>query len=837
MSRSCLPISAALLVSAVAVGDEVVPPEVISKVAAVPPVGAPPALHEHVVLELTITDDGVVHDVVVIESAGEAWDQAAVTALKQWRFKPALHQGKTVASRTQLTFNVAAPPPTPDAGLAAQPDGGELLEAPDAGQAPAPERQPPEYTTRVLGRAEPKSTAPSDFHIEVGDLRIVPRKTSTEFLKLAPGILITNEGGEGHPDQIFLRGFDAREGQDIELTAEGMPINESGNLHGNGYADLHFIIPELIENLRVVEGPFDPAQGNYAVAGSADFELGLQQKGLTAKAAAGTFDTQRLVLLWGPPGESSRSFAGVQLYRTGGFGQNRDAQYAALMGQYELPLSQSATAYIGVNGYAAKYHSAGVLRADDVEAGRVGFYDTYDNRLGGDTLRASIYGAIHHHGGPFVQQHQVFLTVRNARLTDNFTGFLLDVQGQLQNPHDQRGDALDRNSLAITVGAKGFGRYRARVLDHNHELTLGYFGRFDLAEGTQQRLIAGTNTPYRRDVDLDSKLTDVGLYANADIHPFDWLTLRGGVRADLFTFNVHDNCAVQDVRRPSSQNPPGDQSCISQMDLGKYREPDERVSALGSSIMPRGTLLLGPFAGVTLSGAAGQGVRSIDPQYVSQNIETPFASIFAWEGGAQWAHRWQSLDASARAVVFGTRVDKDLVFSEQAGRNIIGGATRRLGGLVAARARGGFFDLSLNGTYVHSAFEDTGFVVPYVPDLVLRADGAVFHALPWRLFAHDLRAQLGVGYTFVGRRALPYGQRSDVISVLDANVELTWRWLTLGVSCTNLLNTRYRLGEYNYASDFHTSGAFPTLVPQRHFSAGPPRQLLFSLAVNLGGQS
>ena len=113
MSGFRLPLSAALLVSAVASGDEVVPPEVISKVDAVLPVSAPPPLHEHVVLEFTITEDGVVHDVVVIESAGEAWDQAAVDALTQWRFKPALHQGKTVASRTQLTFNVAVPATVP----------------------------------------------------------------------------------------------------------------------------------------------------------------------------------------------------------------------------------------------------------------------------------------------------------------------------------------------------------------------------------------------------------------------------------------------------------------------------------------------------------------------------------------------------------------------------------------------------------------------------------------------------------------------------------------------------------------------------------------------------
>ena len=115
----------------------------------------------------------------------------------------------------------------------------------------------------------------------------------------------------------------------------GVPINESGNLHGNGYADTHFIIPELVSSLRVVEGPFDPRQGNYAVAGSANYELGLAQRGFTAKYAGGSFGTQRLLLLWGPAGESKGTLAGAEIFKTDGFGQNRDAQRATAMGQYE----------------------------------------------------------------------------------------------------------------------------------------------------------------------------------------------------------------------------------------------------------------------------------------------------------------------------------------------------------------------------------------------------------------------------------------------------------------------------------------------------------------------
>ena len=251
--------------------------------------------------------------------------------------------------------------------------------------------------------------------------------------------------------------------------------------------------------------------------------------------------------------------------------------------------------------------------------------------------------------------------------------------------------------------------------------------------------------------------------------------------------------------------------------------------------MPRGTLLVGPFAGVTLTASVGTGVRSIDPQYVSQNVSTPFASIFAYEGGVSTQHKpTESFDLSTRAVVFGTRVDKDLVFNEQAGRNIIGGATSRLGGLVAGRGRGSFFDLSVNATYVQSKFDDSGLLVPYVPDVVLRGDGSLFGFLPWQLASSPVKLSLGVGYTFVGRRALPYGQRSDVISVFDANLEANWRWLTLGVACTNLLGTEYRLGEYNFASDWKTNGVTPSLVPARQFTAGAPRQVLVSLAVHLG---
>lgn len=846
------------------------PPEVTSRVEAQLPVSAPPPRQDHILLEFTVGTDGAASDITVVESAGDAWDAAAVHALEQWRFIPARHAGTPVAARTRLAFSLpssaldggtppAAPPEISDAG--SPPADAEVASiTPDAGtgaawpQPAAPATTPDvfavqgdilgaahpqhELSTTVLGRVVPKSRGASDFHLEVGELRAVPRRSASELLTLAPGILLTNEGGEGHAEQIFLRGFDAREGQDIELTVDGVPINDSGNLHGNGFANLHFLIPELVENLRVLEGPFDPRQGNFAVAGSADYQLGLKERGLLAKGTAGSFDTNRLVLLWGPPGETSRTFGGVEVFRTGGFGQNRGALDAKAMGQFEGRLSDSTSFRVGAAAYGANFRSAGLLRADDVASGRKGFYDTYDERQGGDNARAQMHLDLHSHGTSLASDHTLFALYQLGRLRENFTGFLSDTQLPQQSLHEQRGDLIDRSSSNVTVGARGAARYRGQLFGRNQEVEGGYYARVDVVEGLQERIQAGGNTPYLRELDLRSTLTDIGVYLDASLSPLWWLTVRGGARVETLTYNVHDLCAAREVRRPSTSSPPGDDSCLSQQDLGRYREPDERHSAFAAVLLPRGSLLIGPFAGATLTGSVGQGVRSIDPQYITQNLEAPFASIFSWEGGLSWAHTFERHALTARLVVFGTRVDKDLVFNEQEGRGILGGSTSRLGALFAGRARGGFYDVAVNATWVRSQFDDTGLLVPYVPDLVVRGDGALFHELPWwRPLGTPLSARASVGVSFVGRRPLPYGQRSDVIFVADASAELSWKWLSVGLAVRNLLDAQYRLGEYNFASDFRTTGSLPTLVPARMFSAGAPRTMLLTVGVHLGGES
>ena len=857
--------------------EHVRPPAVEKKVdATFPTQGLGSRSQVKVVVRVMVATDGTLVDPEIVESGGPAFDAAVLDAVRRWKFRPALRGDVPVPSRIRIPFlfvppaaagaagsldgGVAAPPVAiaEDAGVPAtvvsSVDGGIAAPVPDVTQPPASEGSeaaPAEESVR--GRADGgeevievtaathrhvPTRGTSDFQIETAQLAEVPRGNASEFLKLAPGVLLTNEGGEGHAEQVFLRGFDAREGQDVEFSVDGVPINESGNFHGNGYSDTHFIIPELVQSLRVLEGPFDPRQGNYAVAGSAEYHLGLSERGLLAKVSDGRYGTRRALIAYGPPGSSAGTFAAAQLYQTDGYGQNRDGHSASAMAQYEAR-NGSSLYRVTAQAYTASFHTAGVLREDDFAAGRVGFYDTYDFLQGEDAARYSIAATVESRTDRIAFTNQVFAIYRPLRLREDFTGFLLDVQEPDQRAHAQRGDLIDLQVKETTLGARGSARLSGEWLDLQQQIELGYFARHDIASGFQQRIEAATRAPYLTEANLDSNLDDIGLYADANLRFLPWLALRGGFRADLFTYNVQNLCAVRSVEHPSPASPEPDVSCKTEEGtLGVHREPNQSASTASSTTMPRASVIVGPWAGVSFSASYGRGVRSIDPVYITQDRATPFASVTATEAGMTFEGTiLPDVRMAFGTAIFRTHVDQDLIFSQTAGRNTLAGGTTRVGSASAVRISGPVFDVSVNGTYVHATVDDTGLLIPYVPDLVLRGDGAVFTDLPWKILnleGRPARITFATGITFVGRRPLPFGTRSDRIFTIDTNLEVGWPILRVGLSVTNLLDSQYRLGEYNFASDFHSQSQ-PTLVPVRHFAAGAPRALLFTITTNFGG--
>lgn len=812
-----------------------------------------------VIVEALVSETGRVQTATIRESLSVVFDAAALEAVRNWEFNPATVDGKAVAARVlvEVPFAPVRDGEPRELPLTSEPAGSATSELPEVPSDVATPIGPPAATENdapaaalapearipgnaggseivVRGRAQKPARGASDHRIRVGELRRVPRHDASDMLELAPGVVLTGEGGPGRASQLFIRGFDARLGQDVEFSVEGVPINQVGNLNGNGYADLSFIIPEVVREVRVLEGPFEPRQGNFAVAGSVDYDLALERRGLVVQGSWGSFNTRRLLLQWGPASGNAETFGAAAVSDSDGFGQNRAYQHAQAVGQYAGSLGAGGQYRLTALASASTAGDAGVLRADDLDSGRIGFFDTYDSWQGGDAERFMVSASLDQRTATTEYGTTVFAARLGSRTRENFTGYLLDVQEAIQEPHGQRGDRIERSYDGMMVGTRGYGRLAEIWRGLRQELELGYLARGDFLGAEQYRAQASNDIPYARDVDLDSRVANLGIYADLGLRPLRWLTLRGGLRVDSYFYDLVDRCASTTVRFVG-ENTDGDASCFSQQPEGDYREPSQGVGAQGMAFLPRSAVLFGPFDNFLFSVAYGRGARAIDPVFVNADTATPVAELSAYEGGVQWAKSLESSTMILRSVFFRTEVEQDLIFSQTEGRNTLADGTSRTGWSGSMRWTGTWFDTNDTLTVVRATFDDTGLLIPYVPPLVLRSDSAVHSDLPWKIGSRPLHGALALGCSVISPRPLQYDEWSEEIFTLDTAASLEFSPFEFELSVENLLDRRYRIAEYNYASDFGSQAA-PTLVPSRHFAAGAPRTFMLTLAMTLGGE-
>jgi len=95
----------------------------------------------------------------------------------------------------------------------------------------------------------------------------IPTATS---LEVVPGLIVTQHSGDGKANQYFLRAFNLDHGTDFATSVDGIPVNMPTHAHGQGYADINFLIPELVEEVRYRKGPYFADEGNFSAAGAAD---------------------------------------------------------------------------------------------------------------------------------------------------------------------------------------------------------------------------------------------------------------------------------------------------------------------------------------------------------------------------------------------------------------------------------------------------------------------------------------------------------------------------------------------------------------------------------------
>src|SRR6185436_19983168 len=129
---------------------------------------------------------------------------------------------------------------------------------------------------KVTGRADDLTgiaSSASQGRIGAADLRLRPLTREGELLETVPGLVVTQHSGDGKANQYFVRGFNLDHGTDFQTRLEGMPINMPSHAHGQGYTDLNFLIPELVDYIDYRLGVYDAELGDFGSAGGAEFRL------------------------------------------------------------------------------------------------------------------------------------------------------------------------------------------------------------------------------------------------------------------------------------------------------------------------------------------------------------------------------------------------------------------------------------------------------------------------------------------------------------------------------------------------------------------------------------
>ena len=130
--------------------------------------------------------------------------------------------------------------------------------------------------TIVYGKATKKvgiASSSSEGLVALADFNTRPILRIGELAEMLPGMVATQHSGEGKANQYFLRGMNLDHGTDFSMWVEGMPINLRAHAHGQGYLDLNFIIPELVESARYSKGPYKASNGDFSSAGNSSISL------------------------------------------------------------------------------------------------------------------------------------------------------------------------------------------------------------------------------------------------------------------------------------------------------------------------------------------------------------------------------------------------------------------------------------------------------------------------------------------------------------------------------------------------------------------------------------
>jgi outer membrane receptor protein involved in Fe transport len=626
--------------------------------------------------------------------------------------------------------------------------------------------------------ASPPTSAASAESVGDRELRLRPMATPEDILRVVPGLVIAQHQGGGKADQLFLRGFDADHGTDVALFIDGVPINLPSHGHGQGFADLHFLIPEVIDRVDVSKGPYFAEYGDFDTAGAVNLRTRRSFPESSLSATYGSFQTYRALGIASAGSGASAPWAAIEVGGTQGpFLHGEDLQRYSVFLKDSLVLSPTTQLVLLGTAYGSEWRSSGQLPSRLVESGQLDRFGAIDPSEGGQTQRQMLVLTLEHRPSPAVRASLTAYAVRyQARLFSDFTFQLRDLENF---------DEVEQNDQRFYTGLNARFRHRLQLGSVRLFTTLGAQARFDSThvdlwhDVQRRRLGCFPETPESEPPpvpcdDSDISQTNIAGYLEEDAWVLPQLRVIAGIRADLFAWSVTD------LRPGATPQPPPGQSPTT----GTVQR---------AIVNPKLRVVLTPTPGWDIYLDGGGGFHSNDARAV---IASGGSGALPRAWGGELGTRVRLLDGRLDLAAAGwiLELQSEQVFSADQATTEAAGATRRYGLDLEARWQilpwlWADADLSL----AHARYRrntGNGNAVALSPTLTGQAGLSVLHPL-------GFRGRLGV--RFIGDRPAtenPSGLIAEGYTVVDLTLAWRWHFIEVGVAVENLLDSRWREAQF-----------------------------------------
>jgi outer membrane cobalamin receptor len=636
-------------------------------------------------------------------------------------------------------------------------------------------------------------SAASSQLITAADFNLRPRNSAQDLLRLVPGLFIAQHAGGGKAEQLFVRGFDCDHGTDVATFVDGIPVNMPSHGHGQGYADLHFTLPEAIATMNVDKGPYNALNGDFSTGAAIRLNTldtlnnNFAKTEFTSTPTQRNLSGQRYVLGLNIPDKNDKTTSYVVsefVNNASYFNNSQHFKRFNLFGKFRFSINNSTALTVTASGFQSSWDASGQLPTRAIQNGLINRFGYIDPTEGGTTSRQNFNATLSQRNTNKQLDANVYYCKYGFKLFSNFTLFAND---------SLRGDEIEQTDSRTILGANFSYKLFYNVGNIKTKTIFGTQIRADNIENELLHDSARVRLNYVQHSQIAQQSS--ALYVKQEFTLAYWIKAELALRYDYFLFDVRD-------KLPISPNSTKITSGTNYQDL----------------LSPKINIVITPLENIQLFINAGQGFHSNDARStINETTLHRLPKAIGAELGAQYTFKNRLLLSLTYWQLFNS---KELVYIGDEGTTENNGTSKRSGidALVRIQLLKRWYadvDFNTSKNYLTQDFWGNNLeqnkYIPLAPTFTTTG-GITYKA---KALNTSLR------YRHMHNR--PANEDNSIVAkgytVLDFGASYKMKQHKIELSIENVLNTQWSEAQFNTESRLRTE---TTSVSEIHFTPGTP---------------